>query len=111
MVGSVLVVGVVSLLLVAGPPGSAYRTNGAFAACIEDALIAELTAEEYMKRSAECFRQLCPDGWEPSRIEKIGLFAQTRLSGRDGPSCVWPPELGDIFLPEDNEESEVFPEP
>ncbi len=99
VVGIVLAAAVLGLLVVIGPPGSAYRANEAFAVCWEDAGGQELVGEEFFVRVVECKTQYCPPRWEPSRLEKAGLFLQTRLSGKDGPSCTDPPELGDILLP------------
>ena len=95
----ILAAAVLGLLMVIGPLWSAYRTNEAFAVCWEDAGGQEFAGEEFFVRVVECKTQHCSPRWEPSRLEKAGLFLQTRLSGNDGPSCVDPPEVGDILLP------------
>jgi len=92
------------LLLVIGPSGSAYRANEAFVACWEDAAGWEFADDAFFEQLVECKTQYCPPRWDPSRLELVGLCLQTRLSGKDGPSCIDPPELGDILLPWGREE-------
>ena len=109
--GAVLAVPVLGLLRIIGPSGSGYRTNQAFAVCWEDAAAREPAGEEFFARVVECKTQYCPPRWEPSRLEKVGLFLQTRLSEKDSPSRVDPPELGNIILPGVGGESGIRFEP
>ncbi len=99
---------VVSVLLWMGPAGSAYRANDDLAACVERAELQGASTPggefgpEYVAAVADCAVH-CERLAEPSWLETVGLFVQTRLStGRDGPSCVDQPGFSDVipFLPD-----------
>ena len=59
---------------------------------------------EYVSAMSEC-SQYCEPIEDPSWLEKVGLFVQTRFSaGDDRPSCVPQPGFSDIvpLLPGDD---------
>ncbi len=106
-----LVLAALTAFLWLGPPGSAYRANDAYAACVTRAeSLGTAAAEggldpEYIAAMSECAEH-CEPITDPSWLETVGLFMQTRVSSsRDGPSCLWQqPGFSDIipFLPGDD---------
>ena len=109
----------IALALLAGllwlsPAGSAYLANDDFAACATRAEpLGTVGADgelnpEFLTAMTAC-AEYCESIVDPSWLETVGLFVQTRVSpSRDGPSCVWQPGFSGIIplLPGDD-----MPEP
>ena len=104
---AVIGLALLTMLLWIGPAGSAWQANDDFAACITraDSLFTyRIDGEvnpEYISAMSEC-AQYCESIDDPSWLEMVGLFVQTRVSAsQEGPSCVLQPGFSDIipFLP------------
>ena len=109
--------GLLTLVLWIGPAGSAWQANNDFAACItraESLYTYRIDGEvnpEYISAMSEC-AQYCEPIDDPSWLETIGLFFQTRVSaGQDGPSCVPQPGFSDVIPLLPGDDTNVVPSP
>lgn len=99
-----LVVGIVLILALIGPPGQAFRANEAFGSCVADLeqrqLLLDAESGEPTVEYIAC-TELC-DG-EPNRLVLLGRWVHMRTGHDGGAACGGigdaDPELADIFLP------------
>ncbi len=93
-----LVVGVLLVLALIGPPGHAYRANDEFGACVAG-LQGQIEDPDSGAPSAEYIAcvEICDP--EPSRLHMLGRWAYLRIAYDGGAACSDEVELADIFFP------------